>query len=113
MRIDSYSFGRIVVEGTLYTSDLIIYPEKVEGTWWRKEGHLLQMEDLKEVIEYGPQTIVIGTGAYGLMRVPPQTEEGLKALGIELIYKPTEEACRFYNEICGSDRVVAGLHLTC
>ncbi len=113
MKIDSYGFGRIVVGGKAYTRDLIIYPEKVEAHWWRKEGHLLQLEDLQGVIRYRPQTIVVGTGANGLMRVAPQTREAIKALGIGFISKPTEEACRIYNEISSLERVVACLHLTC
>lgn len=113
MRIDSYSFGRIVVEGATYTSDLIIYPERVEANWCRREGHLLQLEDLQGIIEYKPQTIVVGTGAYALMRVATQTRDDIGALRIELVCKPTEEACRIYNEISSSDRVVACLHLTC
>jgi len=36
--IDGYSFGRIVVEGKEYTSDLIIYPDHIQGDWWREEG---------------------------------------------------------------------------
>jgi len=113
MRIDSYSFGQIVVEGTTYTSDLIIYPGRVEANWWRNKGHLLQPEDLQGVIEYKPQTIVVGTGAYGLMRVAPQTRDSIETLGIKLVCEPTEEACRIYKEISSSDRVVACLHLTC
>ena len=113
MRIDSYDFGRIVVEGEVYTSDLIIYPERVEANWWRREGHLLQPEDLQEVMEYKPQTVIVGTGAYGQMKVAPQAKDALKVRGIELFYKPTEEACRVYNDISHSGRVVACLHLTC
>ncbi len=113
MRIDSYGFGRIVVGGTAYTSDLIIYPERIEANWWRKEGHLLQPEDIEEVVEYKPQTVVVGTGAYGLMKVAPQTKANLKLRGIGLVCEPTKEACRIYNEISDSEKVVACLHLTC
>ena len=47
MKIDSYSFGRIVINGKTYTSDVIIFPDKVDASWWRKEGHLLQLADGK------------------------------------------------------------------
>ncbi|WP_162148668.1 hypothetical protein [Desulfuromonas sp. TF] len=33
MKIDAYSFGRIVVNGREYTSDLIIYPERARPEW--------------------------------------------------------------------------------
>ncbi|RLI41160.1 hypothetical protein DRO69_11945, partial [Candidatus Bathyarchaeota archaeon] len=64
--IDSYDFGVIVIKGKRYTSDVIVLPEKVIDGWWRKEGHSLHMEDLKEVIEREPkpEVLVVGTGYY-------------------------------------------------
>lgn len=35
--INSYDFGRIVVDGKAYTSDVIIFPDRVNSYWWRKE----------------------------------------------------------------------------
>ena len=62
MRIDSYSFGIIMIDGKTYTSDVIVFPERVFSPWWRKEGHFLRMEDLAEVLREKPDIIVIGTG---------------------------------------------------
>jgi len=39
--IESYDFGRIVVNGRKFGSDLIIFPDRVNGGWWRKEGRTL------------------------------------------------------------------------
>ena len=63
--IDSYSFGKIVVDGQSYTSDLILYPDKIDDKWWRKSGHLLLKEDLKDIIHFNPDILIVGTGAYG------------------------------------------------
>ena len=46
--IDSYSFGEIVINGKRYTSDVIIFSDSVDDNWWRKSGHLLHKDDLKE-----------------------------------------------------------------
>ncbi|MHA1594397.1 MAG: Mth938-like domain-containing protein [Candidatus Baldrarchaeia archaeon] len=113
MKIEEYSFGRIVINGKTYTSDVIIFPDRVKGGWWRKEGHCLYIEDLKEVIEEKPEVLVVGTGAYGAMRVPKETLEELKRHGIEVIVCETKEACKIFNELSGKKRVVAALHLTC
>ncbi len=56
MKIDSYSFGRIVINGKTYTSDVIIYPGRVDASWWRKEGHLLQLEDVAEALQAKPDS---------------------------------------------------------
>ena len=59
-RIDSYEFGRIVIDGQEYTSDVIILPEGVRGNWWRQEGHVLKPGDLSTVLAAGPKALVIG-----------------------------------------------------
>ena len=111
--IESYDFGSIVIEGKRYTTDVIIYPDHVEGNWWREEGHSLGLVDLWAVVQAKPEVLVVGTGYSGLMRVPPETEKYLRENGIRLIAERTTEAVRIYNQLCQSTRVVAALHLTC
>ncbi|MEA1965318.1 MAG: MTH938/NDUFAF3 family protein [Candidatus Aerophobetes bacterium] len=111
--IDSYEFGHIVIEGKSYTSDIIIYPQKIDAHWWRKEGHLLLPQDLKEVLEEKPEVLIIGTGDSGLMKVPPETLMYIKSKGIEAKVEPTRLACRLYNKVYSSRRTIAALHLTC
>jgi hypothetical protein len=114
MKIRNYAFGRIDIDGTAYTSDVIIYPEHVQAHWWRKEGHSLCMEDLEEVLRDPPQVLVIGTGCYGQMRPPPATLEALRACGIEPRVMKTGEAVAEFNRMLReAARVVAALHLTC
>lgn len=111
--IDSYDFGRIVINGKRYNSDLIVFPDKVRDGWWRKEGHRLHVEDLKDVLEAKPEVLVVGTGYSGLMRVPSETRKYVESEGIELIAQNTTEACKTFNRLVKSRKVVAALHLTC
>lgn len=112
--IDSYNFGEIVIDGRRYFRDLILFPERVESGWWRREGHNLSVEDLEEVLKEKPEILIVGTGYAGLMKVSKEVRDRVKALGIELIVQRTEEACRTYNNLIQSGRkVVAALHLTC
>lgn len=113
MAIESYTFGRIVIKGQAYTSDLIIYPARVDARWWRKEGHRLQPVDLEEVMKEKPEILVVGTGYSGLMKVPPETSDYLRSQGIEVIAERTQEAWQTYNRLSQNRRVVAALHLTC
>ena len=46
IRIGDYSFGEISVDGMVYKSDVIAYPDKADPSWWRNEGHCLRMNDL-------------------------------------------------------------------
>lgn len=111
--IESYSFGKIVIDGREYSSDVIIFPDKVESNWWRKEGHSLYEEDIKSVLERRPEVLVVGTGSMERLTVPPETRERVKSEGIKLIIKPTEKACKTYNEVLQEKDVAAALHLTC
>jgi len=111
--IDSYDFGKIVIDGKHYTSDVIIYPDRVDASWWRKRGHELHPEDLKEVVEEKPTVLVVGTGKWGLMEVLPETRDFLRSKGIKLIVEETDDACKTYNRLRDSERVIAALHLTC
>ena len=47
--IDSYQFGEIVISGKEYSSDVIIFPDRVIDNWWRETGHELCLEDITEV----------------------------------------------------------------
>ena len=111
--IQSYSFGKITVDGTVHTSDVIILPGGVRPRWWRKEGHNLQKEDLQEVVEAQPTVLVIGTGNVGMMQVPQETLDYLAARGIRVELERTAAACQRYNELARSEQAAAALHLTC
>ncbi len=114
MQIKSYEFGRIEINGTVYTNDVIIYDEHVNASWWRKEGHYLQTEDIEEILNAKPDVIIIGTGKFDTMKVSSNVMKALKSKGIEAIYTSTDEACKKHNKMSGSDKkVVTALHLTC
>ena len=113
MKIEAYSFGNMVVEGKRYTSDLIIFPERIEPSWWRKEGHLLHMEDLKEVLEEGPDVLIIGTGHNGVMKVPESLIMELQNKGITVYVEKTKKSVDIYNNLVDEQKVIAAFHLTC
>ena len=111
--IDSYESGRIVIDGAVYTNDVIIFPDRVDGGWWRKEGHNLDVIDIEAVMEEKPDVIIVGTGINGLMRVPESTKNFITSEGIGLIIERTKRACELYNEVHMNSKTVAALHLTC
>ena len=113
MVIDSYEFGRVIVNGKTFNQDLIIFPDKVRSGWWRKRGHELCLDDIKEVIEEKPDVLVVGTGDSGLVEILDEVKQKLKRESIELIAKRTKEACELYNRLSPQRKIVAALHLTC
>ncbi len=113
MHIDSYSFGKMVIDHETFTSDVIIYPERIDSSWWRKEGHYLQKEDLADVVAAMPDIVVIGTGDWGVMKVPAKTVDFLESKGIKVFIEKTGKAIGVFNEQQGKGKVVGAFHLTC
>ncbi len=111
--IEQYEFGKMVVDGQAHSRDLIVYPDRVQGGWWREEGHRLGLADLSEVVEARPEVLVVGQGAYGRMQVPDEVRQRIEAQGIELQIAPTREAVDLYARLTGTRRVVGAFHLTC
>ena len=111
--IDSYSFGRMEVDNQTYTSDLIIFSDRIQSSWWRKTGHRLCLEDLDDVFSEDLEVLVIGTGFSGLMKVEDDVKHKARVTGVELIIDKTEKAAQRFNDICVSKQTIGAFHLTC
>ena len=111
--IDSYEFGKITVDGRSFRSDVKIYPDRVDASWWRKEGHNLCIQDIQDIIDYRPEVLIIGQGQPGLMKVHENIQEAIRKAGIKVYVSGTEKAVRLYNELHRKRKAVAALHLTC
>ncbi len=113
--IEDYNFGRMVINGKTYSGDLIISPDgRVQESWWRLEGHRLQLADLEKLLLAEPEIIVAGTGASGMMRPAAGLTSLLKVQGIKLICQPTTAAYMTFNKLRQQNKNVAGcFHLTC
>lgn len=78
------------------------------------EGHRLRLEDLRDILAFAPDALVVGKGGYGLMKVGNDVKRELAERGIRLEAKKTSEACERYNKLVKEGKkVVAALHLTC
>ena len=114
MHIDSYQFGKIVIDGTAYNSDCLILGHTVQVHWRRKQGHLLAVEDLQSVIAAQPSILVVGCGASGMMKVSENIGQVLREHCIELFTANTNKAVARFNELAEKGKNVASaLHLTC
>lgn len=112
--ITSYDFGRIVIDGKTYTSDVIITPMGVNGSWWRKSGHSVEPEDIEEMMGFKPEIIVLGQGKPGIMKATDKLKKYLKEQGVRLVEEPTAQAVETFNSLNDKgEKVCAGFHLTC
>ncbi len=115
MMIEEYTTGRHMrIAGQSYRSDLKIVGGEVKDNWWRGKGHLLQTDDITDIIDAAPQTLVVGTGYAGRMKIPDKTMAALADRGIQVIAEPTGQAVTTFNRLSQTRNAVAGaFHLTC
>jgi hypothetical protein len=103
----------MVVDGRSYSADLIIHPQKIDPSWWRKEGHQLTVADLETVFRDELDALIIGTGFFGMMQVREEVQEVARSRGLELHIEKTAQAVRIFNEISVRKRTAGAFHLTC
>ena len=114
MHIDDYQFGKITINSMTYTSDIIIYPDRVDPAWWRKQGHYLQEADLAGIVSAKPDILIIGTGNSGAMQVPEHTIHFLASEAIKsILVERTGKAVVLFNNQSGNKKVIGAFHLTC
>ncbi len=111
--VDSYTFGKINIGSQSYTSDIILFPERVFSPWWRKEGHHLCLDDLEEIPFADYEVFIVGTGFFGAMKVGKDVRTFMNENGIRLIVEKTKNAVQTYNDLAHQKNVVGAFHLTC
>jgi hypothetical protein len=111
-RLEDYSFGRLVIDGDEHRRDVIVLPGRVLRDWWRRDGHSLHIEDLDDVLDELPPTLIVGCGAHGRLTPDAGALRTLADRGIEVEVLRTDDAVRRYGELDES-HTAAALHLTC
>ncbi|MFW5971717.1 MAG: Mth938-like domain-containing protein, partial [Desulfovermiculus sp.] len=112
--IESYSFGRMKIQGRVFTDDVLICKEEVISPWWRERGHVVTVRDLEAILGYKPEIIILGQGEPGMMKGTQELQAHLQALGIEFIQVRTKKAVELFNRYLEQGKTVcAGFHLTC
>jgi len=113
LRIERFRFGEVTIGGDRYTDDVIVFEDRVQPRWWRKAGHLLQLEDLDGVWEQELEALIVGTGTQECMKIAPEVVAYTRQQGVELLSFDTRTACQTFNHLLGKRKIVAVLHLTC
>ena len=119
--IEEYKFGSITIDGKTHSYDVEVRWTGEALKWWRKESHIIDIDDIQRAIEAGPETIVIGTGESGVAKVTEEAQNFIKEKGIKLVIDLTEQATKTFNiineeseeEEGEQDRVIGLFHLTC
>ena len=117
MRVDSYKFGEITIDGVRYEHDLVITGEKIHK---RKKGPSKELKKefghtpltAAEEIPWDARQLWIGTGAYGRLPVADDVREEARRRGVKTVIRETPEIVKMINKHLGAD-VNLILYVTC
>ena len=114
MKVDEYSFGRIVIDGKEYTKDIVIHDGKIEKRDKKKSKYLKAQYGHtpltpEENIPWTHKRLIVGTGAYGKLPVVRGVKDEARKKMVKLEIMPTEKALSHLND---ADTNMI-LHLTC
>jgi hypothetical protein len=111
------SFGEVEIDGRRFEHDVVIEDGRIRR---RKKGpskaHRAEYGHTpltaEERIPWSAPRLVVGTGASGQLPIAPDLFEEADRRHVEVIARPTAEACRILDED-DSGEVAAVLHVTC
>jgi len=106
-----YGEGYVAVNGTRYTSSLVVSATRVVSDWPAPSVSELQADHLAAILELEPEVLLLGTGARFAFPASAILAPVYKAgIGVEVMDTPA--ACRTYNILLAEGRdVVAALIL--
>ena len=116
MKIDSFLFGSVRVDGHTYHHDVVIdrgrVRERRKGASKRhRERYGHTPLSAEEEIPWGCRRLVIGTGAAGALPVMEAVRAEAHRRHVELVTVPTEQAIDLLAD--GAKDTNAILHVTC
>lgn len=117
-KIKSTSFGSIEIDEKVYHHDVMI---RLDGQIEKRKkklskeiygtSHTISLDEIKHIYEYGADSLIIGTGQYGLVHLSDEATSFLKDQGCDVILFPSPEAVKVWNEQPGA--AIGLFHTTC
>ena len=117
-KIDKTKFGSITVDGERYEHDLLIrlngkvekrkkkLSKEVYGT-----SHIMSLAEADYVYEEGAETIIIGSGQSGMLKLSEEAAAFLQGKQCKVELLPTPEAILLWNNAKSS--TIGLFHITC
>ncbi len=111
VKVDSFYFGNIIIDGKKFDNDVIVCwdGEIID----RIKSHSFTKEEFQNILMKEPETVIVGIGTGGIVKVEDSVQVSAKTEGVELIIKKTPEAVEEFNKLAKKKKVVAMFHLTC
>jgi len=116
--IESTSFGSITIDGETFDHDVLIrlsgkvkkrkkkLSKQIYGT-----SHIVSVAEAEEMYEDGCETLIVGSGQQGVLKLSEEAAAFLTQQGCAVIVQSTPTAIQTFNAATG--RKIGLFHVTC
>jgi hypothetical protein len=116
--IDSVRFGAITVAGQTVKHDIVIALDgrvkiRKKDLSKRQYGtsHVISLAEMTATWEDGADTLIVGAGLFGRVRLATETQAYLEQQGCTVELHPIWRAVRLWNKSTG--KIIGLFHITC
>ena len=117
-KINSTSFGSIMINDVLYNNDVVISLSGQVGKRRKKlskavygTSHTLSVEEIEHVYEDGAEKLIVGTGQFGLVKLSDEAAKFLESRRCVCLLYPTPRAVKEWNSTWAAS--IGLFHVTC
>ena len=110
--ITRFSFGRMVVDGKRFESDLAIFADGRVERWHARINHSIELRDILALLDGPVSKLIIGVGTDRKCAVSDEIMTHAAARAIEVHILDTYEAVKLFNA-SEKQGLAACFHLTC
>ncbi|MBW2995107.1 hypothetical protein KY312_02040 [Candidatus Woesearchaeota archaeon] len=97
MEINGTSFGQVIIDLKKYDYDVWIFPDATIKR--RTSDHNFTREEFELLAKKEPETIIIGTGQSGCVKVGEEARRAAREKNIHLMIAKTPDAIKIFNQI--------------
>lgn len=116
--IEATAFGSIIINGETFDFDVLI---RLSGKVKKRKkklskqvydtSHIVSLAEAEYVYEKGCETLIVGSGQYGVLTLSDRAAAFFEQQGCEVILQPTPEAIKTFNQTAGPK--IGLFHVTC
>ena len=117
-KIDKFSFGSAVIDGTKHIRDLILLPDgkmkRRVGGFWVIGSHCIKKEEVELLFASGAEAIVIGVGVLSRARLSDEAKGYAESQSTQMFVLSSRDAVLKWNQLADEGKRTAALiHITC
>jgi len=117
-KIDKFSFGSAIIDGTKHIRDLILLPDgtikRRSGGFWVIGSHCIKKEEVEQLFASGVEVVIIGVGVLSRARLSDEAKNYAGRQSPQMFVLPSRDAVLKWNQLADEGKRAAALiHITC